>query len=437
MAYDPDCATDSRVFVNGVRLPAGEVDIHIRKDGDLDVTRYAEAKFASPRTEDGELEHYTDYFGLFPGNDRLVSDIRQSFDVARIEVLDTHADEQTDDDDKDDAYSTVFQGIVTGVGNTDGPEKMWMLRAQGPGMLMSKIPASKSFSNGSTKDVLRYIHERTEEKLPFDISVDGTEESFYFDDNQGINLVEGFAETLPFISDYDLPGGSKTFKSNKHTVADVVNWLRDRTGLRIWFEPTPNGAVLVGTDRPTETKHKAHYLDDGELYILDNNALVEISPVNTLVVKSKVTQSLGIDDVFEIKEIKTGNKYNVAKVRHDPLYEQAGERELIARPTVRSDADTKGGLVNEAVSMLKDEIDEATGGDMKTLLTAPIKPYDTIEAKPSCSKDLPADMDTATYEVSRVRHMIRPSGHSITKLNVGLHVALDEIGTFGVFTEEV
>jgi len=47
-SYSPseNCAT--RVYVNGIRIPVADVDVYLRKEGDLDITRYAEIGFASP-----------------------------------------------------------------------------------------------------------------------------------------------------------------------------------------------------------------------------------------------------------------------------------------------------------------------------------------------------------------------------------------------------
>ncbi|WP_136717564.1 hypothetical protein [Halorientalis salina] len=437
--YDPDCLTDSKVWVNNHRLPAGDVDLYMRKEGPLDVTRYVEGKFASPWND----EDFTKYFNLLPGNDPLVSESQDLFDTLRVDVRDTQDTEDAkedgtvDEEDEGNIYHTQFMGVVTGVGSSISKnEKEWAFRARGPGMFVDKIPASKTFTNGSTQNILRYVKQQIEGKYPFEISVDNTNESFNFDTNPGINLVEGAINQLPLLGNYEIPGGSKTFKKNQDTLEDVLTWLDDKVGIRLWFEPTPNGAVLVGTDTPTATEHNAHYLD-GETYILNNDALVEINPVNTLTVKSKVTDSLGVDGVFEIKEIKTGNEYNIAKVRHQPLYEKAGRREFIAAPDALSDADTKNGLVNEAKSMLKTEIDEATGGDMSTLLNVPVKPYDTIVARPTCVKSDGSDVDPVTYEVSRVHHEIKAGGVSRTNLNVGLHAALGDIEKVSVETEKV
>lgn len=417
MVYDPDCRTDSRVYVNGHRLPASTVNLYIRKEGPMDVTRYVEGTFASPfRGED-----FLQYF------ETQEKDTQSSWDTLKVDVLDSATDE----------YNTEFHGLVTGVGSSPGPEREWSYRAQGPGLFLNKISASKNFTTSSTSVVLDYIESQLESKFPIPVTVGSDDPTLYYDSNIGIDIIEGILHKIPLLGQYEVPGGSKGFQSNKHTLKDVINWLRDRVKMRLWFEPTEEGVSLIGLQEPTVHTHNAHYIDNGNLRVVNNDALTELRPINTLTLKSKVTDSLGPKGIFEIKEIKTGSKYNTVKVREPTLFKRAGNTEYIAAPDTLSDAKTMEGLRNDAASMLKQKIDQTTGGDMQTLLRSPIKPFDTVIAKPTCDHSVATSTDPVTYEVSRVHHKITPSGISETKLNVGLHTPLDEIEVVNEDTEDV
>lgn len=417
--YRPGCEPPSKIWVNNTRIPVGDVDIYMRKEGPLDVTRYVEGNFFSPFNIGGEPQDFTQVFNLIDGS--------ESPDELRIEVY----------NEQQETYFTEFHGIVTGVGNSGSDhEKEWQFRAQGPGLLLNKRSAAKTFKNGSVDGILGYVNNELEDIVGFDLEANPSVDQIAFDTNLGLNVIEGGIETLPLIQDYDFPGGSKTFRSNKDTLDDIIGWLGKRSDSTFWFEPTNDGAVLVGTQRPTAGSHVAQHVDDdsdaNRVKVLSNDALVELNPINTMIVRGKANASLFQNTPFEIEEINvpdiSNNEYNFAKARHVPLYERAGETEYIADTLTVSGAQSKQEVKNEARSLLKEKIDETTGGDMTTLLTAHIKPFDTIKAKPTCQGQVGENVEPIEYEISRVHHQIRAgSEQSKTKLNVGVRAATDDI----------
>jgi len=402
--YDPDCETDSEVYVNGTRLPAGDIDIYIRKEGPLDISRYVEGTFASPfRGED-----YTETFnGLNPAE-------QDSFDTVVVTVKDT----MTDD------YNLTFRGVVTGVGNSSGPEKEWNFRAQGPGLLLDRIPASGKFTDATALDVLKYVRQELDDRLPFSVSL----ETITDEDAQELTIGQTISRLAPVLGGaakmFDVLSTPKTFTSNKHSLADVVNWLRDKTGVRIWLTPTTNGVGFIATATPTIREHEAHYLG-GNVAVVNNDALSELKPANTVVLKGSAKKSLVSVGPFSINEPQ--DEYTAVKARHQTLYERAGRSELHAETNGVSDGAESNEVANEAQSILKDAIDEATGGDMQTLLRSPIKPYDTITAKPTCDENEASNTRPLTYEVSRVHHEITGGSLSQTTLNVGVKASMDDI----------
>lgn len=403
MPYEPAENCDTRVYVNDTRLPAADVDIYLRKEGPLDVTRYAEVNFASPWNG----EDYTQHF------DTIEPESQSDWDTLKIEVLDSVSEE----------YYLQFHGLVTGLGNGSGNEKIWHCRAQGPGMFVDKVPVSKTWRDASITDVLAYCAVEMGDRFPFRIPVEGSEADVRERDFSDLLVQSAIITglTSEFGSGLAESITDKTFTSNKHTIAHVLDWLGQKTGTEIWFEPTQDGALLTATPNPHTRNHDAHYLDGG-VGVVQNNALIELNPVNTMVVHGKAAKSWIDQGDFEVN-LPTG-RYHSAKVRHRELYRRAGQREYIADTQFTSDAESAQEVQNEAQSILKSAIEESTGGSMHCLPFAPVRPYHTIDAKPTCG-DRVGRGDPITYEISRVHHQIRPGRDrdedTRTHLNVGIH----------------
>jgi len=436
-AHDPENETDSRVYVNGTRIPVAGGDVHLRKEGPLDVTRYAEIEF--PAIFEGNA--YVDLF------DTLEPDSQEAFDELYIELKDpssgvsdteiSELDGIVDDNISNDGFVPTFRGVITGVGATD-TGGIWTCRAQGPAHLLASIPADQQFASTTANNVLEYITQTANERMPFDVRR-GTGSNAVTGENITIDDVD-IAEQIPVVQ--DLPESlftenfieglftdqsdeitNKTFQPNRHTLKDVVTWLRGKTRIRLWFRPRDGGITLVPMRNPNYTTYRAHYLD-GDLQVVENNAVSEIAPINTLTAKGQATGSrfgLGL-----FNQNATDQVYYAAKVQHTSLYERAGDTELIADTFAKSDGQTTDEVANDAADKLKERIDEATEGDMITLLDGRVEPFTTVEAQPTCRTE--AEQTTPiTYEVSRVHHEINPDdGLSRSRLNVGIHTDIEE-----------
>jgi len=403
--HDPEEDTDSRIFVNGVRIPVVNADVHIRKEGSLDVTRYAEVQF--PATFQGT--RYVEQFRA------VEPSLQTRFDTLYVELKDPAGN-----------YVPTFRGFVTGVGATD-KTGVWQCRARGPAKLLTSINVGKQFTRTTGLGVVEFITQKLDEKSEFSVSVpdgnadDPLENIEIFKDQQTIaDFIFPDNDSIPDLS-------PKTFQKNRHTLQDVVDWLRSKSSLRLWFEPTNNGITLLPLKRPTNTSHRAHYLG-GDVEVISNNALSELAPINTIEAKGSAANTLFSVGDFDLN--LGGDEYTVAKARHEPLYERAGNTELQADTFIKSDGTSKEEVKNDARSALKDAIDEATAGDMMTLLAGGVTPFDTIEARPTCRTEAEKTVPI-TYEVNRVHHMVSPededSGNiSKSRLNVGIHTDMSE-----------
>jgi len=404
ISHFPSNDTDSQVFVNGTRIPVVNADVHIRKEGALDVTRYAEVQFPAVY----ENKKYNQLFSTVNPH------TQNSFDTLYIKLKDGTGN-----------FVPVFRGYVTGVGSTDS-NRVWQLRARGPADLLNSVNVGKQFTSTTGAEVAKYIIRRLRDKLPFDFKYpsdendDVLDELEIFDANNPLGSLLGLEAEGQDLS-------NKTFQKNRHTLKDVVDWLRSKSALRLWFEPTEEGVVFLPFKQPTAKSHKAHYLG-GNVKVIENNALSELAPINTIEARGSATKTwLSIGD-FDLNT--GGDKFVIAKARHKDLYKRAGNTELKADTFIEAEGNTKPEVKNDARSALKERIDEATAGDMMTLLAGGVTPFDTIEARPTCRTEAEETVPI-TYEVNRVHHMVSPedeeSGNiSKSRLNIGIHTDMQD-----------
>jgi len=170
MVYDPDCRTETRVFINRTRIPAGDIDVYLRKEGPMSVNRYAEVEFASSYNGEDFLIH----FNAIDGNP---ADADVGYDICHIDAYDTNNGQ----------YVPLFTGYVTGVGNRSENSRRWSLRAQGPEMLTENIPFGRRYSNATFNTVTNEIAQ--EIAIASGISVDTDVESL--PDGQVLNTANG------------------------------------------------------------------------------------------------------------------------------------------------------------------------------------------------------------------------------------------------------
>ncbi|MXR50657.1 hypothetical protein GRX03_03410 [Halovenus sp. WSH3] len=461
--HSPNTETDCTVEINGTRIPVADVDIHIRNEGPMDMGYYAEGQFASPY----EGEDYLQAFNI--------EDENSPMDVCYIRIY----------RDDLDGYVPAFRGLVTGVGNAGGdtPESIWKFRARGPAFFLDKIPVAENFSGPGVRAIAELIVEQLNEDVPLSVSLndsftrpteeavsevqdtDDSDGSFEVSNlSPGTGLLERQAELLDgarsFLSDDDdedstlvadnNDGGGgilvqpviqgsklfqfiedeqnnvsrKTFTRNRHTLADVVSWITETKDLFLYFAPRHDRVKLQVFPQQELGTHDAHYLG-GEVNVVDNNALSEVNPINTLTLNAKAANTLGSVGGFEVQA--PDDEFVQVTARHGPLYRRAGETALHDTVFTESSANTKDEAEKEVRKRLYNRITNATEGDMTTLLYHPITPHDSITALPTCRSTPATDTEPITYNVTRVHHQIRASGISKTRLNVGVGVENGDI----------
>ena len=415
--FQPQETCPTRVYCNGTRLPANDVDVHIRKEGPLAINRYAEVNFTSPW--DGE-----DYLSLF--NTLKDPSNQDGFDLLRIETR----NKELESEDDTEPYSTLFHGFVTGIGGSNhDSQKIHQCRSQGFEHLLDSIPASNAFKGQYTnKDILEYIHTEYTDKLGELITVSTT----YNTDVEQLSAEGGLLTVLPgsLIGLVKAIKSNKTFLANKHTLTNVVNWFSEKTNQQVWFQPVPEGVSLIIADNLSQnsTHHTAHYLQDGETQIINNNALSEIKPINSVVLNSKATGSTADVDLLGFDVTSIGDKeFTQVKARHLPLYKRSGGVDF-SDTIKKSDSETKRETEQEAKKKLKERIDGATSGSMQVVHNKYIQPFDTIEARPTVNEVANDDINSLTYEVSRCHYKAHHTTDGIPHIDVqaGIHTDVEE-----------
>jgi len=410
--YVPERQCPTRVFINGTRVPAAETDVHIRKEGPLSVTRYAEANFVSPWAG----EDYLSVLNTFGAD-------QDTPDTLRIDSYDAGTD----------VHTPLFYGTVTGVGSSPDHdnEKLFHVRGQGPGHYLEHIPGSKTFEGKGIDalNVVQYITDELDDALPQTISLtDGSTTTDSADAFVGVGPPgEGFGN-VNISAGAKLLYTPKTFTANKHSLTDVVQWLQEKIRGRIWIEPTPDGGQVVVTDNPVQqsTNHTAHYLDGGETKVINNNALAELNPVNTVVVNGRAKRTVKQVGGFELN--KPADTFFKAKARHKPLYQAAGDTEL--QTTIKkSDAESEQEVENEAKSKLQSRVAGSTAGGIQVIHDRYITPFDTIAARPTINEQPVAEVPVITHEVNRAHYKVRPNEQDVLphiELNVGVKTDMSE-----------
>lgn len=380
---------NARVFLNGVRVPVGDCEIFIRREGQADVARMARVEVASPY--DG-----THYISSLRG---ILPDVQDSLDRIRVDAKDWGTG----------AWATVFHGTVTAAGPGPGPEKMWTVRGRGPALYLDKIPAGKNFSQPVSAfggdGVFTFVVDTLEDKLPFVIETNPDGVQIADDeDHQDVRYIPFGGEIT-----HSRIETSKTYRRNRHHLGDPLEWYSDKISKRVWFEPTREGVLFVVTDEPTQRRHRAHYLG-GDLTVISNQALQELNPLNTLIVNGQPIRSS--ERVGDYEADAPTNVFFRARARQTEIYQRAGNTEF-ADTDETTDAKLEQEVKEEARSRLKDQIDNDIWGSVTTMLRVPISCFDTLTLKPTCEGSPATELSPLEYEVQKIKHDI-PAGSTPT-----------------------
>ncbi|WP_226041166.1 hypothetical protein [Natrinema sp. DC36] len=251
-----------------------------------------------------------------------------------------------------------------------------------------------------------------------------------------------FEFMLPNVSDIidDLVGGEKSFRRNRHNLVDVMDWFAGRIGGKWHFEPTPYRPVLffdnTGDTRDNDDQFARRLFNDkyiGEDFegnytdnidkdsfedvtVLDNQALYDIKPFNTMHVHGEVPGDLKATILPNVNN----EYYPYAELKYPPLVDNAGGYEYTA-PVVNSDDLTPKQAEKTAINEFRQHLEEETEGSILLKGEPYIAPYDYIRTIPVCNETYPnQNLAPITYEVNSVKHTRSATEQYKTELGVSL-----------------
>jgi len=469
---EPGLTQDDTSEHEFVRIPVTKVELWENKDGPSDLNRTAKVMF--PGEWGGiDVQQFVQGFN---------SDDSATYDVARIWFYDA----------EEDNYQITHFGYVGGVGpaSKGGTFKFWVYD---PADLLKSIPVSKSFSEPTIGEVLSFATsgtdangepvglanrtvferfapikthltslqsyqaqvERAEAELNANLPGD-PDVNFDTDTTIGVGqykidirdaLEQLFGEQYTNV----IIGGQKSFKRNRHSMVDLLNWATDQVGGKWHFEPTPSGPVLwVGDGQTNEENDEiltrrtfvdeeltdedgTQVPDDVTVFdtvtTLDNNALRDMKPFNTLRLYGESRRAARYASLNQssfadaASSSALGEAFPYVEVTYPPLLQRADSHQYMKE--IESDKKYLDAAEKEVKKQFRQSAEEETEGSM-TLKGEPyILPYDYILNIPVCQRTFPnIDTNTMRYEVNSVKHTRATEERYKTELGVSL--ALEE-----------
>jgi len=398
-----------------------------------------------------------------------------NFDIATVEWRDERTNE----------WYPVQTGWIRGVGGAPktGTAKFVI---QGFETFLDKIRVSKGFGTGgitgrsgvpSYDDILSFVEQKlnntninkkgqqiTAELV--DNNFDGIQENY----NEG-GILTGTGKFYNSITRNSI--ATKKFNSNEHSLKDVLDFYTERLDQEWYFDNVGNLLVVDNPDNSRRNiyQDRVYPLDDPPeavrvVNVLENDALVEISPVNTIWVEGDTASSVGqatdmllapiayyapLIDGDGAEEVAARNNrrqtanYPLAVAWYPPLMpNEPTEEDLLAKqPSERqggigqnysTDASDPRKAEDTARKRLKEEIVTIGEGDMMVKGMPRIRPNDKVLAYPvRCNSAV--SQDVKPYNVESITHRQKHGKMYKTEIDCTVYVEEDLIRTASTLYE--
>jgi hypothetical protein len=379
-----------------IRIPVIEdgVTVHERKGGPIAVSRRVEVDF--PLESHGEAWHtYVDAYAP-----------EGAFQQAAIAMQPLNKRGEPDGPEQ-----FIMRGYIGSVGSAG--DNVGHLTIFGPYNMMGNISAENTF--GERVDVYEaaewVVNELNNSQDVLDEvalavrSPDTAEEAREIRESNDFSVPEG---GIPRF-------GRHTYTADKHTLADVVEDIGEATGEPVWFRTAPDGRNILAFGTRNIESYDGR--QGGDLYTIENNALFEMRPFNTIKLNG---------------ERQGDADYPVAEAWYPDLVERAGGKITV---TEEVNTDILPVMLKAAQKRLKDRLNAVSGGTATFALAPQVRPFDTVELRPACAGQIESEMPSLTYEVERTAHKIAPENlrNNIpqTELSLSMHIDETEIEVNG------
>lgn len=458
----PEAVVDIKNDGVWIRLPTLNVETRENKDGvaDRTMTSRVDLPVTWGQRPNGDKVQIYDYVGAANKEENA------AFDVARVYFWNQYTE----------SYQIKQFGYVASIGpsNRNGGFRFYIYDTSD---LMKSIPVTKTYDGPTASEVANFVafdpDFGVQENSPVNILGITTTEREEIADSEGLietfsNTVEGWLDdqvaltarrllagatetTAEFLDDNLQTGGHKHFRQNKHTLADVMDWLTEEIGGMWYFRPDDNGVLLVinnGTQDGYDIGRSAYYdgqfdpnsleyiqgFNAAEVNVLNNTSVEDLKPINYLQLKGESADSfLGVNIDREIAGFETTgplgaprghtDKYPHVEVTYEPLLKRASGKRLGPKP-IESGKTTLAEAEQAAVKQFRQRHEDSTDGSIEVAALPSVRPYDYIATVPVCNDTFDADMNPIQYEVNSVVH--KCNGGEAYTTELGVSIALDE-----------
>jgi len=423
---DCDAPLGLVVHTNGqyVRLPIinDGLQLYERKMGSTAITRRAEATIP---IEDSAGTVWTDYVeGFQPVRTGFDADDPADAPAARggvsssVQIADVIGQPLGENGQPVGEPSVLFRGYVGAVGSQDGVNRA-RLQVYDPMKFLGQVAAGRSFKNVTPTDVLRYVTDkyRDSQNVFLDVSADlnGVEDRVLRDNFK-------IGETARrLLNNEKIIGEVITFSSNRDTLVDVLSWFQEATNSRVWFQPSGKEGIALTAVKDSSSQYDLTPSSDQIPYVIKNNALYELSPINGVKIKGATGTRVTAGPIDF--NIPTGNTYTEATAVYPPLVERFGGELLQTTTSKKTDGDA---LANEAAKKLKEAVDAESDGEMVTTLAPQLRPYDRVESTPACA-GVTTDVPSLRYEIQEAVHSVVPSDNNLPRTEISRCRTYDEV----------
>lgn len=325
-------------------------------------------------------------------------------------------------------WESVHRGFIRGVSGSD-TTGVGRVIIQDPAALTSAIPFSNRYTESVSvgevfNDVASTIRQNSvfnpQPRLSTSRTVNTSGAGAEYVSNSSYGVGTNVADT-------------KAFKSNRHTCADALNWVTDSGGGRWYFEFRSGGSrglslvydngsqSVVFAQRQSRGGAQEQRLNEGgsfpqcpinQLDIIENDAMADIFPVNTLTVKGATGASIFGHEVAMIPSKKSP----WVTVQYPPFVQAAGGN--IVGKQVETDNVTLESATNTAKKKLEQTILDSGTGSMLCYGNPYPMPYDTIQARPECADVITGTAPSLPYEVANVTHTKDSMEEMMTRIDV-------------------
>lgn len=435
-----------------IEIPTTSVETYVTKGEAAQIQRASKVKFPTEWGDDGVTVNHNSPRQLIEG---YSSEDTGAFTVARVSYQRS-----------DGEWVYTHLGWAGGVGSAsrEGESKMWVYDFS---ELLTGVPITITFNNPTVWNALNKLYLGTNDGTPIPITnvvlmQPDTEEEYSIlrepgqTDNisldqidtghspyTGLSIDAGVSGDLgefdqTRIGTGTIPYGDmdeKSFQKNHDTLMDVYEWFEDKTQAKLSFEPDPSGEGVylvadVVPERRTYMQNAVIEEEGGTLHepvtVLENSALVETKPFNTVRLRGDVGRGIldrGKDLLGDgyslISSTPPSNEFPVATAKCPPLVEAAGGTEL-APEIIESSATTLDSAEAEAVTELRNLLNEMSEGSIRIKGTPTILPFDRVTAYETCNNQVEINQEPVEYEVEEVKHEQVAGGFYKCELSVSI-----------------